>query len=164
MRYLEGNEKKEATSFMDMAQSAAHDATCTRAKCGVIIMSPDGWLIGSGHNSPPGNDEDERRCGIKKSEYDIKVTDKTCCIHAEQRAIMNALIAGNVGRLRGSTMYFVRLDDGDTVSDEREPYCTICSKMMVDVGIGSFIRYFKGEIVSYDVKEYNRISFGYKNQ
>ena len=34
---------------------------------------------------------DYKRCTCDKASYHRKVTDKTCCIHAEQRAIMNAL-------------------------------------------------------------------------
>jgi hypothetical protein len=36
--------------------------------------------------------ENQRRCSNDKDKYNKKVTDKTCCVHAEQRAIMNALI------------------------------------------------------------------------
>ncbi|MDD4931218.1 MAG: hypothetical protein PHG66_03700 [Candidatus Colwellbacteria bacterium] len=161
MEYLKGVSKEMALGFLELAHTVARDAACSRAKCGVVIVGGDGSLLGSGFNSPAGNDESERRCERKKSEYHEKVTDKTCCIHAEQRAIMDALIAGNVKRLEGSIMYFVRLDDGVVISDEREPYCTICSKMMVEFGLGAFVRYFKGEVVSYDVREYNRISFDY---
>jgi deoxycytidylate deaminase len=37
------------------------------------------------------------------------VTDKTCCIHAEQRAIMNAL-RNHPNEIEGADLYFMRLD------------------------------------------------------
>jgi hypothetical protein len=48
-------------------------------------------LIGKGFNSPPGLKESQRRYFCLKENFDRKITDKTCCIHAEQRAIIDAL-------------------------------------------------------------------------
>lgn len=157
MRYLSGNEEKKALEYITKASEIAQNATCRRSKCGCVIVQLD-EIIGSGFNSPPQDDEGERRCSNVKDSYHKKVTDKTCCVHAEQRAIMNAL-RKNPDKLSGSRLYFIRLDDNGTPSRAGEPYCTICSKMALDVGITEFIlRHDKGVCI-YDTKEYNALSF-----
>jgi hypothetical protein len=88
------------------------------------------------------------------------VTDKTCCIHAEQRAILDA-VRKNSNKLTGSRLYFIRLDDSGAPSKAREPYCTICSKMALDVGIAEFILWHEKGVCIYNTKEYNAISFKY---
>jgi deoxycytidylate deaminase len=161
VKYLEGEERKEAEAYLLMAASYAETATCSRAKCGAVIISPKVRLIGGGFNSPAGNKESRRRCVRRKSEYDEKVTDKTCCVHAEQRAIMDAL-RSNPDHIEGATMYFARLDSDTGLSDHHRPYCTICSKMMVDVGLKWFVRYQDGDIIRYDTEEYDLISADYR--
>lgn len=148
--------------WSDEVKKVALLATCRRVKCGAIIVK-DGEIIGTGYNSPPGNSETERRCKTSKSEYDQKVTDKTCCVHAEQRAIMDAL-SRHANKLSGSQMYFIgfrpngelRLDNGKI-----KLYCTICTKMMFDVGISEFILMSSDGFVSYSADAYNRLSYGY---
>ncbi|MDR0369680.1 MAG: hypothetical protein LBH96_04130 [Candidatus Peribacteria bacterium] len=104
--------------------------------------------------------EQQRRCSNNKATYHTKVTDKTCCIHAEQRAIIDAL-AQNPHKLQDSQLYFIRLDNEGNMSEAGTPYCTICSKMALDVGIKEFILLHKEGIGIYDTTEYNTISFSY---
>lgn len=113
------------------AVEVAKKATCGRSKCGSVIVR-DGKIIGEGFNSPALSLESRRRCACAKSDLHPKVTDKTCCVHAEQRAIMDAL-AKNPEKIKGSTLYFIRLDDEGFPKRSGEPYCTICSKMSLDV-------------------------------
>ena len=87
MHFLSGNEEKEARDYLNAAAEIAKSATCNRHKCGSVIVN-NGIIIGKGMNSPPANKEDQRRCSTQKESYDKRVTDKTCCMHAEQRAIM----------------------------------------------------------------------------
>lgn len=95
-------------------------------------------IIGTGFNSPPGEKESQRRCSNDKDTYNKKVTDKTCCVHAEQRAIMNALIDAP-DKIIGSRLYFVRIDENGKPTHAGNPYCTICSKMALDAGIREFV-------------------------
>lgn len=88
------------------------------------------------------------------------MTDKTCCVHAEQRAIMDAL-RNNSNEIAGSSLYFVRLNKNGTFSRAGKPYCTICSKMALDVGIEEFILWHKQGICVYNTEEYNKLSFLY---
>ena len=157
MKYLSGDEEKKALEYIAKAAEVAINATCKRSKCGSVIVKLD-EIIGSGFNSPPQDIEKQRRCYYKKNSYHIKVTDKTCCIHAEQRAIMDAL-RKNPYKLLGSRLYFVSLNNDKTPSRVGEPYCTICSKMALDVGIGEFVLWHKKGVCIYNTKEYNDLSF-----
>jgi deoxycytidylate deaminase len=157
MKYVNEKEEKQALIFINKAAEIAINSTCERAKCGSIIVKNE-EIIGNGFNSPPGNIENQRRCSYAKESYNKKVTDKTCCVHAEQRAIMDAL-RRNKEKLLGSILYFIRLDKNGNPSNAGKPYCTICSKMVLDSGIKEFVLFEKNRIVVYDTEEYNKISF-----
>jgi len=159
MKWLLGEEEKNALRYMAKAIEVAQKATCQRSRCGSVIVQLD-EIVGSGFNSPPQDIEEQRRCSFEKDSYHKKVTDKTCCVHAEQRAIMDAL-RKNPEKLPGSSLYFIRLDDNELPSRAGEPYCTICSKMALDVGIAEFVLWHDKGVFAYDAKEYNQLSFQY---
>lgn len=141
----------------------AHQSTCKRSRCGAIIVSECGTMtIGEGYNSQPCNVDAE--CFKDSLPANFK-SDKTCCIHAEQRAIVNAL-KNFPDKVNGSTLYFVRLDEKGQPKPSGEPYCTICSKMALDVGISRFVLFHKnsedtGWLKSYEANYYNELSFQY---
>jgi deoxycytidylate deaminase len=159
--YLSGEKEAQAKYFLQEAIEVAKKAWCHRSKCGAIIVNK-GEIISEGINHPPGFLESQRRCHIKKNKYNQKVTDKTCCIHAEQHAISNAL-NNNPKKLNGSTLFFVRLDMKNNFKFAGEPYCTICSKFALDIGIKKWVLWHKDGIVEYNSEEYNNLSFNYKN-
>lgn len=159
MRNLLASEEKTAISFMHKATQIANKATCTRSKCGCIIVK-DEEIIGEGYNSPPLEKESQRRCAYEKDSYHKKVTDKTCCVHAEQRAIMHALQT-NADKINGARLYFIRLDAAGNPSFAGNPYCTICSKMALDVGITEFVLWHEKGVCVYDTEEYNSLSYAY---
>lgn len=159
---LDENKKAVALRHIEEAKREAQKATCTRAKCGAVIVSGD-EIIGRGFNSPPGNDEKERRCEIKKNEYDQKVTDKTCCMHAEQRVVMDVL-RNHPDKLKGARLYFARFyADGRPrlLGGEIQLYCTLCTKMMFDVGIAEFVLLHQKGISVYPADEYVKRGFNY---
>ena len=158
MKILSGSEEAEALRFIDKAVEVAKMATCERAKCGSIIVKTN-TIIGKGFNSPPGNLESQRKCSCSKDSYDKKVTDKTCCVHAEQRAIIDSLKRHNSG-LKGSRMYFIRMENNKPVN-AKEPYCTHCSKLALDVGISEFVLLKDEGVCVYDTEEYNLLSFNF---
>ena len=160
MRYLNGDEEKAAIHFLNMASELARKATCLRSKCGTVIIKY-GTVIGSGYNSPPKELESQRKCLMDKDTYHKKVADKTCCVHAEQRAIMDAL-KKNSQELKGSTLYFIRLDLDNNILKAGRPYCTHCSKLALDSGIKQFVLWHEEGIALYDTEEYNELSFKYQ--
>ena len=156
MKLLIGPEHAQAEVFMQQAAEIAQKASCERSKCWCIIVK-DGEIIGQGFNSPPQHLESQRRCYWDKAQYHRKVTDKTCCIHAEQRAILDALKSAS-DQLPDSDLYFIRLDQEGKITKAGEPYCTICSKMALEVGIKNFHLWHAEGIVAYDKYSFLPIS------
>lgn len=147
--------------YFDESAKEARKALCLRAKCGSVIVDNEGKIIGRGYNAPPQDDISILRCNRKHELHVTFKSDKTCCVHAEQRAIMDAL-KNKPDKLNGATLYFIRLDENGDIKHSGKPYCTICSKMSLDVGIKYFALYHKDGIGVYDTKEYNELSFAYK--
>jgi deoxycytidylate deaminase len=161
MRKAKGKEAAQMQAYLLKAADIAREATCTRSQCGTIIVSEGGIIIGTGFNNPPAGLESQRRCGYKKSAYHPKVTDKTCCVHAEQRAMIQALSL-HAKDVPGSTLYFALIDERGALTCKGNPYCTICSKMALDIGIARFVLYQRDGIVIFDTEEYNDTSFAYR--
>lgn len=88
MKLLNQQEQKNVLSFISQAIEIAKLSPCFRSKCGSIIVK-NNEIIGQGYNSPP-LDEKLDHCLKDDLPKGFK-SDKTCCIHAEQRAIMNEL-------------------------------------------------------------------------
>jgi len=158
MRFLSGIELERALKSMLKASEIALNSCCMRAKCGSIIVN-HGKIIGIGWNSPPGNKK-IKKCFKDDLPKDF-ISDKTCCIHAEDRAIRDAL-ARNPSEIPGSRIYFIRLDLNNKIIRAGNPYCTWCSKTALDAGIKEFVLWHNEGLAVYDTEEYNRLSFEFK--
>lgn len=157
MRFLTSQEELEGMIFLDNAARMAQQATCLRAHCGAVIVK-NGKIIGEGFNSPPLNQESHRTCS---QEYELPQNwryDRTCCMHAEWRAILDAL-KRNPDKIAGSRLYFVRVDQEGNKKHSGQPYCTICSRMALDSGIAEFVLWHDQGICVYETGEYDRLSF-----
>lgn len=158
MEYLKEQEEKDAIKWMTEAAKVAKQALCLRAKCGTVIVN-NNEVIGFGYNAPPLDKEENRTClqefGPGKPKYD-----KTCCMHAEWRAIMDAL-KKNSEKLNGSKLYFTRVDEQGNIKKSGKPYCTVCSRLALDVGISEFLLWHEAGICSYPTDEYNKLSYQY---
>jgi len=161
MKHQSDSAKDETLYYIEEAAQVAKQATCQRSKCGSIVVKY-GEVIGEGFNSPPYGLESQRRCEGEKNDYSPKVTDKTCCVHAEQRAIMDAL-RRNAEKILGSRLYFIRLNENGEKEFAGAPYCTICSKMALDVGIEEFVLWHQEGIRAYGIQEYNTLSYAYQS-
>lgn len=157
MEYLTGQKEQEAMVFIDKAAEIALSSPCFRSRCGSVIVK-NNEIIGSGFNSPPNNNVLEY-CKKDNLPADFK-SDRTCCVHAEQRAIMDAL-RKNSEKIIGSRIYFIRLDENGKKIKAGNPYCTICSKMVLDTGIAEFVLWQEKGICVYQTEEYNHLSFNY---
>mgnify|MGYP001595633359 CR=1 FL=1 len=123
-------------TFFIAAQKEAIKSKCLRRKCGAVLVRY-GKVIGSGFNSPPGNLESQRRRSVSKDSLHEKVTDKTCCVHAERRALIDALKKGyDVSR---TVMYFTSVDETGNRLISGEPYCTDCSKTVLDEKVKEWV-------------------------
>ncbi len=157
MKILEGKNAKLAEKYIKLATAEAKKATCRRAKCGAVLIK-NGKPIGAGHNSPPLNDEDNRMCDNeydfskrKKLKYDV-----TCCVHAEWRALMDA-IRSHPKDVKKSSLYFMRIEDGQLKTTQ--PFCTVCSRLLMDAGVKEVVLWQNEGLVLYDASAYNQASY-----
>lgn len=147
--------------YFGQAIAEARKSMCERRKCGSVIVSLAGEIIGRGFGSPPADDASQRRCE-RKHELDPGFkSDKTCCIHAEWRAILDAL-RHHPAKIEGAALYFAAVDEEGEHVFAGAPYCTICSKMALDVGLSWFGLWHETGIRMYDTREYNDLSFAWK--
>lgn len=157
MKYLKGQQKKEAAEWARKAAEAAEQSLCLRAKCGAVIIK-DGEIIGKGYNAPPLNDPKNRTC-LKKYRLPQKFKyDRTCCMHAEWRAIIDAL-KNNPEKVKDSTLYFTRINED--VKQWGKPFCTVCSRLILDIGIKEVVLPREKGLCLYKADEYNRVSYEY---
>jgi deoxycytidylate deaminase len=145
--------------FFNVAALVAQEATCFRARCGSIIVSKDGIMIGRGFNAPPLNDENQRKCSETYDSTRKPKSDKTCCVHAEWNAILNASIHNGL-HMAGSTLYFMRVDEDGKFTNAGEPYCTVCSRLALQSGVSVFGLWENGpRMIPTDL--YNEMSYAY---
>lgn len=159
MRLLHGDEEKEALRWLDEAAKTAAGSLCLRTHCGSVVVK-GGKLIGAGFNSPPQNKTEWRIC---LDEYEIPAGfrhDRTCCIHAEQRAIQDAMQRGD--DMRGARIYFVAIDEWGNKVKAEDLKCTVCSRAVLDAGISDFALLCEDGIRIYPAEEFNRLSYQYK--
>ena len=158
MEYLKDEREQEAMKWFEEAAKTAVRALCLNAKCGAVIVK-DNEIIGEGYNAPPLDDEENRMCDKEiinnKPNYD-----KTCCVHAEWRAITDAL-KRNPEKIFGAKLYFTRVDENGKILQSGQPYCTVCSRLALDAGIAKFVLWHENGICEYDTKEYNQLSYDY---
>lgn len=161
MPYLAGQQEEEAIRWMNQAAKVAESALCLKAKCGTVIVR-DGDVIGVGYNAPALDKEENRACdrevGGGKPGYD-----STCCIHAEWRAIADAM-KQNPDKLAGSKLYFTRVDTEGNQKRSGEPYCTVCSRLALDAGIENFVLWQEAGVCEYGTHEYNQLSYAYQHE
>ena len=158
MRRIESKDIYELRLFFEEAARVADEATCLRAKCGSVVVSASGVVIGRGYNAPPLGDESQRRCNDtfdleKKPKYD-----KTCCVQAEWNAVIDACKTAPE-KLAGATLYFMRIDEDGNFTDAGEPYCTTCSRLTMAVGIKEFALWNDDDADVYLLPEYNERSY-----
>jgi deoxycytidylate deaminase len=151
--------KKDHEYYFQLAANVAAHATCERARCGSVVVSEQGEVIGEGYNAPPLEDETQRTCGDKFDLTSKLKYDKTCCVHAEWNAILNACKSAP-DKLAKATLYFMRIDEDGGFTDAGEPYCTVCSRLALQSGIAYFALWNGGPDI-YRTATYNTASYAY---
>jgi len=144
--------------YFHQAGTVAAHATCNRAHCGAIIVTTDGEIIGRGYNAPPEGDESQRMCEAPLNKSIKQSNDKTCCVHAEWNAIIDAL-KHHGSKVEGSTLYFMRVNEQDDFTEAGQPYCTVCSRLAMQSGIATFGLWNDGpemiDAATYNLRSYN---------
>ncbi len=140
----------------------AQRSLCLRSKCGAVIINGS-EVLGRGYNAPPRDNINHRKCQSAVPSRAKPKSDRTCCVHAEWRAIEEALGKAS-SRIEGSTLYFGRVDDETgQLKPSGRPYCTVCSRLALDVGIHSWVLWH-GPVDGfrvYDADNYNQLSHLY---
>jgi deoxycytidylate deaminase len=147
--------------YFNEAGKEAMNALCLRDKCGAIIVL-DGVVVGRGSNGPAGGDIAHRKCELDLINSPKPKSDRTCCVHAEWRVIMDAI--RNQKNLNGSVLYFTRVDAEGNILKSGDPYCTVCSRLALDAGISYFALWQDAGIKLYDTQEYNELSYHFHSQ
>jgi dCMP deaminase len=145
--------------YFTLAQEVANRATCNRAHCGAVIVAENGRVIGRGYNAPPLGDESQRMCDVVLDKSIKQNNDKTCCVHAEWNAIIDAL-EHHADKVKGSTLYFMRTGEQGEFTGSGKPYCTVCSRLAMQVGIAQFGLWHDKPIM-FDTATYNQQSYAY---
>jgi len=153
------NKLNDEEYWMMRAAEVAKNALCLKAKCGTVIVKGN-EIIGEGYNAPPLDDISNRTCLVVFKYPPKKNYDHTCCMHAEQRAILNAM-KKKPEKIIGSTLYFIRVDEHGNIKKSGKPYCTVCSRWALDSGIAYFALWHEDGIKLYSTKEYNELSYHY---
>jgi len=89
---------------MNIAETVAQRATCSRRSVGAVFVSTDNHILSTGYNGAPSG---ERHCSHTADRDDVKtVNGKIHCsvvVHAELNAVLAAAKKGIA--LRGSKLY-----------------------------------------------------------
>lgn len=143
---------------MELASQYAKKSTCSRGRCGAALILGDA-ILACGYNSPPRNQGSYRKCHCVVPSIRKPKSDRTCCIHAEWRVL---LYANSLGiDLSESTLFFVRVDGSGNIQRSGNPYCTVCSRLALEVGVGYWALYHEQGIQRYCAVDYNDLSYNY---
>ena len=160
MEILKAKEKSKAQEYLKQAASLGARSRCLKRPRGVVIILND-KVIGEGWNAPA-DDHVCKEClrdRMKPMIFSTFNTEPCYAVHAEQRAIFNAFKAG-YSDLSNAKMYFSRTDrDGKYMPCDDGPSCTICSKLILEAGIKSFVyETINDGVVELSSKEFNDLS------
>ena len=117
--------------FMNIATLVAGRSTCLRRQVGCVIVK-DRRILSTGYNGAPSGVAHCSQVGCRREQEDVPSGERhEMCrgVHAEQNAIIQGARHGVV--LADSTVYITTQS------------CSICTKMMINVGINEII--FDGE-------------------
>lgn len=155
--WLEGEELQQAEALLAYAEDVARKKSlCKRnAHYGAAIFNRD-VLVGEGANAPP-LDACIERCLKDVLPRNFR-SDPTCCVHAEQNAVLDAA-KKHPELLSGATLYLTKIDGQNTPVPAGKPYCTICSKTVLNAGIAYWVLRHEEGVVRYDARALNAFVF-----
>lgn len=144
--------------WMERAAEQARRATCERDRCGAVVMRA-GKIVGAGFNGPVRGFAP--RCATAKTSPLKPKSDRTCCVHAEWRALLEATQELG-GKLRACVLFFTRVErsgEGQRVASGL-PYCTVCSRLAHELGLEYWVLDHGAPrgLVEYTAAQYDEIS------
>lgn len=150
--------------------SVAAKAECLKARCGALLVREDLIAtrrtlqeLGAGFNGPPQRNLALRTCHDSAPSKKKPRADRTCCVHAEMRALLRAL--HDKGALViGSTLYFARVGGKGELLPSGKPYCTACSRIALDLGVKDWVLWHRDGARLYPAREYHELSARYDEE
>lgn len=137
---------------MEKAIETSIGSTCSRRKVGAVIYNGSTYL-GKGANKT--NDREQCRNCYRSannipSGYEL---DKCYAVHAEQRAILDAIANEKFNELKGSTLYVTTFP------------CVTCMKLLIEVGVTTIVYHteYNSEMAKKLAKKHNVILIEYDN-
>lgn len=123
--------------FLDLALRCAHQGTCLRRNFGAIIVDEYNTIVSTGYTGAPRKQMDCTEIGrCWRQDHNIPSGsnyERCRSVHAEMNALLQA------GKLaRGCTLYLAGFDVGTSELTRIWP-CFLCSKMIVNSGVGTVI-------------------------
>jgi len=136
------------------ALAEADKSPCCKGKAGAIVFRND-MVLGRGYNRPPLN---MPVASCEKEEIPVPNFYGTCCLHAEDLALEDALINHGRQALVDSAIIFARKSIDGTELYAKEPSCYECSKKALDKGLSWFVLRHEHGMVAYNTFYYNELS------
>ena len=141
---------KVGEHWFGRAADYARLSDCHRDHCGAVLVK-DGRMVGAGFNGPPAGAL--RSCLTTEPSLLKPKTDRTCCVHAEWRAILEA------GReAKGATMFFTRTNSQGASIQSGVPYCTVCSRLALEAGVRAWVLRHVSGVREYSALAYHEVS------
>jgi len=142
----------QAEYWLERAAFEARRATCQSARCGAVLVLGD-RCVGMGSNGPAVGSR--LRCNDTAPSTRRPKSDRTCCVHAEWRALLQSWPTTN------TTLVFTRVDDTGQRVSSGLPYCTVCSRLALASGVRSWVLEHEGVVCEYDAETYDELSYAY---
>ncbi len=146
--------------FLAIAAKMARSSTCARKKCGAVVVVDDRIVAGGWNGPAPGTNH---RCfAVRPSEAHPR-SDRTCCVHAEWRALLqyhrvSHVLSASLDPAFRARLYFARLDDALQIAPSGPPYCTVCSRLALEVEISAWVMAVPDGIRVYPALEFDALS------
>ncbi|MDO8507701.1 MAG: deaminase [bacterium] len=152
MKILEGNELKEAAKYVKKAADASKKSICSVSKVGVVLVK-DGKVIGEANNGP--SRKACNPCLMELLDRGVK-TELCFAMHAEERAVLDALEKGN--DIEGATIYSAKVVGGEMIP-YKNGFCAACARVFLEAGLDKVVIPKEDGLTQYDPEEYYDVSF-----
>lgn len=112
--------------FLDMALLISSRSTCARRKVGAVLVDSNNWVLATGYNGVPSGFEHCTDAPCSGAQFSSGEGLEFCrAIHAEQNAILQGGMSGNLGRAR--TIYCTTAP------------CITCVKLLLNTSVNRMV-------------------------
>lgn len=152
MQTISGPKLDQVKPYFKVAVRFARQGKCEYSKNAAIIIKQD-IMLGNGFNGPVSAKETHRSdesFAIGSAPH----TDQSCCVHAVWRAILDAA-KRHGDKIVGARLYYAEVDEAGNRLDAGQPACSVCSRLLVESGIGEIAIWNNATVEIYSAAEYD---------